>query len=239
MATYGNFYAQQPPYAAAGPSYRYAPSSPYHSRVDVVTAVAASHPSYDFYGSSYGSSSAHQQQQREAAIAAYSRPPTLREWFDAVDTDRSGAIDAHELVNALRRGRINVSLTGAARLIALVDDRGARQVTFEQFKALHPFIDAMARGFKRRDLSGDGYLQIDEVAAALVDSGHRLSAGCLQTLMLKFDAGRRGALSFDDYVALSVFVASVNNTFAALDRRGAGYVDMDFSQFVAACIVVK
>lgn len=173
------------------------------------------------------------------ASAGYITPPTLKDWFHSVDTDGSNLIDAYELVNALRKGKINISVDGAAKLIALFDTNGVGQINFEQFKDMHPFIDSMTKGFKKRDLSGDGYLQINEVQAALIDSGHRVSTECLEMIMAKFDTERRGMLSFENYVTLSIFITSVKNTFALFDKSANGRVMMDFNQFLSACIMTK
>ncbi len=47
-------------------------------------------------------------------------PDQLRQWFNAIDTDRNGQLTAQELQSALQLGNLNFSLVTVAHLIRQV-----------------------------------------------------------------------------------------------------------------------
>ena len=191
-----------------------------------------------------------------AAVAVQATEGDLRGWFDAVDTDRSGTIDAHELSAALRRGGLSLSPAGAARVMAMFDDGkgaavvggggmsvgiggGGGQITFDAFRRLHPFVQHMAKSFKLFDRGGSGRVGPAEVARMLADGGYSLDAPTLQTLLVKFDSERRGSLGFEDFVQLKVFLHNVGAVFGHYDASRSGVVRFTPDSFMEAAVAVR
>ncbi|AYU77216.1 programmed cell death 6 protein-like protein [Leishmania donovani] len=162
----------------------------------------------------------------------------LMEWFRAVDTDGSGAISVPELNAALSSAGVPFSLATTEKLLHMYDKNHSGEITFNEFKDLHHFILSMREGFRKRDSSGDGRLDSNEVRAALVSSGYQVSEQTFQALMRKFDRQRRGSLGFDDYVELSIFICRVRNVFAFYDRERTGQVTFTFDTFIGGSVSI-
>ena len=121
----------------------------------------------------------------------------------------------------------------------MFDKDGSKQIGYDEFQKLHVFVQGMTTGFKKRDVSGDGKLDGREVRSALRDSGYELEEGCFQELMRKFDEKRVGALTFEDYIDMSIFVGNVRRTFAFYDRQQTGQVTFNFNNFMTAAVTLK
>ena len=165
---------------------------------------------------------------------SYQQPPSLLQWFQAVDTDRSGRVSAEELQRALSMGTMPFSIGTCERMVSMFDRDGSGQITFDEFTQLHRFITSMQSGFRARDRDGSGRLSGLEIRNALSDSGYQVSEGTFQTMMRKFDRQRRGSLGFDDYIELSIFISTVRNVFGFYDRQRTNQVVFTFDTFLAA-----
>jgi Ca2+-binding EF-hand superfamily protein len=190
------------------------------------------------FGAGYGVYAQPQQQFYAApAPMGYQQPSPLREWFNAVDQDRSGRISVKELQSALSASGNKFSFATTEKLLNMYDRDKSGQISFDEFAQLHQFITVMATAFRQRDRSGDGSLEGSEVRAALNDSGYQLSEGTFQVMMRKFDRQRKGSLALDDYIELSIFISSVRNTFGFYDKTKTGQVTFSFDMFLAASIM--
>ena len=157
-------------------------------------------------------------------MGGYQQPSALKQWFDAVDQDRSGKINPKELQAALSTGGYSFNISTAERMLRMFDRDQSGSIGFPEFQQLHMFINTMTQGFKSRDRSGDGSLDGREVRSALQEGGYQVQEGTFQILMRKFDRDQRGSLKFDDYVELSIFISTVRNTF---DLNRSGTVTFD------------
>jgi Ca2+-binding EF-hand superfamily protein len=153
-----------------------------------------------------------------------------------VDQDRSGKISVKELQAALSASGNQFSVATTEKLLLMFDRDRSGEIGFNEFAQLHQFITTMQQGFRQRDRSGDGRLDGAEIRAALSDSGYQLAEGTFQTMMRKFDRRKTGALGFDDYVELSIFISSVRSTFGFYDRQRTGQVTFTFDSFLASNI---
>jgi Ca2+-binding EF-hand superfamily protein len=172
----------------------------------------------------------------EAPPAAQNDP--CRQWFDAVDTDRSGNIDAKELQNALSSGGFTFNGSTADKIIKMFDSDHSGVLSFVQFRNAHAFIQQMSQGFKSRDRDGSGSLEGPEVRAALAASGYHLNEGTFQSMMKKFDHKQIGGLMFDDYVDLSILIGTARNVFSFYDRQRTGQVTFNFDSFFTASLAM-
>jgi peflin len=74
----------------------------------------------------------------------------LQRWFTAVDTDRSGSIDAFELTKLSFGGR-QLPPTVASQLVKLFDKNRSQNLDFPEYVILHKFIMSMQRVFVQSD----------------------------------------------------------------------------------------
>ncbi|GET86998.1 programmed cell death 6 protein-like protein [Leishmania tarentolae] len=173
-----------------------------------------------------------------APSAQHTNNQELMDWFRAVDADGSGAISVPELNAALSSTGVPFSLATTEKLLRMYDKSHRGEIAFDEFKDLHQFILSMKEGFSKRDCSGDGRLDGNEVRAALVAGGYQLSEQTFQAVMRKFDRQGRGSLGFDDYVELSIFISKVRNVFAFYDRERTGQVTFTFDTFVGGGVSI-
>ena len=167
-------------------------------------------------------------------------PPTdtLRQWFDRVDTDRSGRIDVHELSTALSTGGYKFNATVAEKLIRMFSAPGqlTPSLTFDEFHQLNGFLSNMSQGFRQRDTDNSGTLDVHEVRSALNASGFHISEPVFHELMRKVDRQRRGSLAFDAYIEASILLSTVRNTFTYYDFHRNGNITMTLDQFIGATL---
>lgn len=181
--------------------------------------------------------------QQYGGYGAQYRPPQphdpnaeLRSWFQAVDQDGTGRIDANELQGALSNGGFVFNRATVERMIRLFNRDGSGKVDFVEFGSLHRFVKDMTNAFRLRDTSGDGTLDGREVRAALAASGYQLSEGTFQTMMKKFDRRRVGGLKLDDYIDCALTLHMARNTFSFYDKGQTGQVTFNFDSFYCACL---
>ena len=171
---------------------------------------------------------------------AYQPPQNdpARAWFDAVDRDRSGSIDATELQAALSHGGMQFSHATTEKMIRMFDRDGSNSIQFMEFQQLNGFIQQMSAGFRARDTDGSGTLEGHEVRAALAASGYQLSEPVFQAMMRKFDPERHGGLKFDDYIGVSILLGNARNVFARHDVYRNGQATFNFDSFLGACVMM-
>ena len=62
------------------------------------------------------------------------------QWFNQVDSDRSGTIEAPELQKALALGRLNLSLFAVAQMLRGFDEQKRGCLDYPQYCQLHQFL---------------------------------------------------------------------------------------------------
>ncbi|KAF9089871.1 hypothetical protein BGX27_002384 [Mortierella sp. AM989] len=164
-----------------------------------------------------------QQQQQAAYQPPATAPPqtpesSLRYWFDAVDSDRSGQLSTEELQRAL----IN-------------DNSGL--ITFPEFAGLWKYIEDWRACFQAFDRDRSGYIDFGELKTAMHSFGYNLSDNFLQLIIKKYDKrGKnpegRGDVSFDNFVQIAVTVKSLTDAFKRIDREGKGFATIGYEQFL-------
>ena len=170
----------------------------------------------------------------------YGMPPPqqdpTRAWFEAVDADRSGKINAQELRNALARGQFDFSIGTADKMIRMYDRDNSGSIQYMEFQQLFQFINQMSAGFKQRDRDGSGSLEGPEVRQALAQSGYQLSEPTFQKMMRHFDREKCGGLKLDDYIEVSVLLGTARNIFAFYDRQRTGQVTFTFDTYISSAL---
>ncbi|KAF8923488.1 Programmed cell death protein 6 [Dissophora ornata] len=163
----------------------------------------------------YQASPAVQHQQavnyQQQHTAQQSADASLRQWFDAVDADRSGQLSTEELQRAL----IN-------------DNSG--QINFAEFSGLWKYIEEWRTCFRAFDQDQSGSIDFNELRTAMRSFRYNLSDDFLKLLIKKYDKNGRGDVSFDNFVQIAVTVKSLTDAFMRIDREGKGYATIGYEQ---------
>ncbi|KAF3321126.1 sorcin-like isoform X1 [Carex littledalei] len=155
----------------------------------------------------------------------------LREWFDRVDSSRTGNVTASQLQSALAVGNLNFPLSIVQQMIRMYDFDKNGTMNFEEFLALNKFLLKVQTVFSTLE-RGRGFLPLDDVHAALVKLGYSFDSPAFYTLCESFDEKKMGMVRLDEFISLCIFVQSTRNLFNSFDTSKQGRVTLDFNQFV-------
>ncbi|ORZ28180.1 hypothetical protein BCR41DRAFT_330736 [Lobosporangium transversale] len=171
----------------------------------------------------------------------YQQPPappatpeaSLRYWFDAVDSDRSGQLSTEELQRALINGDWSPFNIETVRLMMnMFDTDNSGLITFPEFAGLWKYIEDWRTCFRAFDRDGSGFIDFNELKTAMHSFGYNLSDHFLQLIIKKYDKRGRGDVSFDNFVQIAVTVKSLTDAFKRIDREGKGYATIGYEQFL-------
>ncbi|KAH7835168.1 hypothetical protein Vadar_023510 [Vaccinium darrowii] len=156
---------------------------------------------------------------------------TLREWFDRVDSDKTGSITAAQLKRAFAVGNLEFSVSIVQQMIRMYDFDRNGHMSFEEFLALNKFLLKVQHAFS--DLErGRGHLVHDDVYEGLVKIGFSLDSPAFYTVCESFDQRKNGRFRLDDFISLCIFVQSSRNLFNSFDTSKQGRVTLDLNQFI-------
>ncbi|KAG0042915.1 Alpha-1 3/1 6-mannosyltransferase alg-2 [Gryganskiella cystojenkinii] len=155
---------------------------------------------------------------------------SLKDWFDAVDTDRSGSLSCEELQRAL----MNVETVRLMMNLFDVDNSGT--ISFNEFIGLWNYIEKWKTCFQTFDLDGSGTIDTMELHQALRGFGYNLSESTVALIVKKYDVRGRGDISFDNFVQSCVTVQTLTDSFRRLDHANTGVVTMTYEQFLGMVI---
>ncbi|XP_057500309.1 uncharacterized protein LOC130784449 [Actinidia eriantha] len=155
----------------------------------------------------------------------------LRQWFDRVDSEKTGNITAAQLKGALVVGNLEFPITVVQQMIRMYDFDRNGTMSFEEFVALNKFLIKVQHVFS--DLERDrGYLVPDEVYQALLKIGFSLDSPAFYTVCESFDEKKNGRFRLVDFISLCIFVQSARNLFNSFDTSKQGRVTLDLNQFL-------
>ncbi|KAF9300892.1 Alpha-1 3/1 6-mannosyltransferase alg-2 [Mortierella antarctica] len=183
-----------------------------------------------------------QQQQQQGTRPAGAAPSpalqaSLKDWFDAVDTDHSGGISCTELQRALTNGDWTPFNVETVRLMMNMFDRdNDGTIDFHEFIGLWNYIEKWKACFQTYDLDGSGTIDAHELQRALRGFGFNLSEVIVDLIVTKYDVRGRGDISFDNFVQSCVTVQTLTDAFRRIDVAGTGVVTMTYEQFLGLVI---
>ncbi|GJJ68622.1 peflin [Entomortierella parvispora] len=173
-----------------------------------------------------------QYQQSVAAIQS-----SLKDWFDAVDTDGSGSLSCEELQRALMNGDWTPFNVETVRLMMNMFDRdNDGTISFNEFIGLWNYIEKWKACFQTFDLDGSGTIDTMELHKALRGFGYNLSEQTVSLIVTKYDVRGQGDISFDNFVQSCVTVQTLTDSFRRLDHQNTGVVTMTYEQFLGLVI---
>lgn len=155
----------------------------------------------------------------------------LREWFNRVDSEKTGSITATQLKTTLAVGNLEFPLSIVQQMIRMYDFDKNGTMNFQEFVALNKFLLKVQQAFA--DLErGRGFLVPDEVYEGLVKIGFSLDSPAFYTVCESFDQKKNGRFRLDDFISLCIFIQSARNLFNSFDTAKQGRVTLDLNQFV-------
>ncbi|KAL8060093.1 hypothetical protein ABFX02_02G001400 [Erythranthe guttata] len=158
-------------------------------------------------------------------------PAILTEWFDRVDSNKTGNITATQLKSAFAVGNLNFPVSVVQQMIRMYDFDKNGTMSFEEFVELNKFLLKVQQAFSGFE-RGCGFLAPDEAYKALAKIGFSLDSPAFYSACESFDQSRSGKLRLDDFISLCIFVQSSRNLFNSFDRSKQGRVTLDFNQFI-------
>ncbi|KAI1316627.1 Programmed cell death protein 6 [Mortierella claussenii] len=201
----------------------------------------AYNPNYQQQQAGYNQYAPQQQQQQQQAYQPPAAPPvtpeaSLRYWFDAVDSDKSGQLSTEELQRALVNGN-PFNIETVRLMMNMFDTDNSGLIGFSEFAGLWKYIEDWRTCFQAFDRDRSGYIDFNELKTAMHSFGYNLSDNFLHLIIKKYDKrGKnpqgRGDVSFDNFVQIAVTVKSLTDAFKRIDREGRGYATIGYEQFL-------
>lgn len=175
---------------------------------------------------------------------AFVSPMPSREFlwdvFQRVDKDRSGAITAEELQQALSNGTWTPFNPETVRLmIGMFDKSQKGTVSFEEFGALWKYVTDWENCFRSFDRDNSGNIDRNELKTALTNFGYRLSDQIIDTLIRKYDRAGRGTIYFDDFIQCCIVLYTLTSAFRQLDTDLDGVITIHYEQFLGMVFNLK
>ncbi|XP_011693788.1 PREDICTED: programmed cell death protein 6 isoform X2 [Wasmannia auropunctata] len=160
--------------------------------------------------------------------------------FQRVDRDRSGAISANELQQALSNGTWTPFNPETVRLmIGMFDKKQSGTVSFEEFGALWKYVTDWESCFRSFDRDNSGNIDRNELKTALINFGYRLSDHIIDMLIRKYDRAGHGTIYFDDFIQCCIVLHTLTNSFKRLDTDMDGVITIHYEQFLGMVFGLK
>ncbi|CAG8512461.1 6933_t:CDS:2 [Rhizophagus irregularis] len=158
-------------------------------------------------------------------------------WFQAVDTDKSGALTTEELQKALINGDWSPFNIETVRLMMnMFDTDNSGTIAFQEFTGLWRYIEDWKKCFQTFDADGSGTINFAELKNALRTFGYNLSDNFINLLIKKYDkyggknnAGK-GDVTFDNFVQSCVTVKTLTDAFRRYDTDNDGWILINYEQ---------
>jgi len=156
-------------------------------------------------------------------------------WFQKVDADKSGTIDANELSKVQFTGK-PLGKGAAIKLIRAFDKNGDTQIDFSEYVLLHGFIVKMQNSFTASDVNKSGGLDFNELQNALRNAGFPLSPQAAKESYDHFELpnakfGSAKGVPMNGFLLVCAYLATVRNIFEYNDSDRDGKITLTFDQF--------
>ncbi|CAL8097032.1 unnamed protein product [Calicophoron daubneyi] len=163
----------------------------------------------------------------------------LRRWFQGVDKNGNGQIDAQELQRALSNGMNTAFNADTVRLMVAMFDRDySGTIEFNEFCGLFDYVQRWRQCFKRFDTDNSGTIDAGEFSRALQTFGYTFSPNFVRMMIHRFDRNRRGVIAFDDFIYACVCLQILTDAFRPYDTHRNGWANMSFEQFLSAAFSI-
>merc|ERR1719317_996855 len=158
--------------------------------------------------------------------------PAVAQWFQAVDQDDNGHIDAQELSQALVNGDMShFSQEACQTMIKMFDNNLSGTIEIDEFGKLFEYIQQWKGMFEGFDRDRRGVLDEREFSQALHQMGYRFSPTFVQNLLSKLSP-REHKMTLDNFIVVCVQLRRLTDSFRSRDSQMAGTVSFMYEDFV-------
>jgi len=166
--------------------------------------------------------------------------PNILQWFQAVDTDRTGKISLMELQQALTNANWTRFNTETCRLmIGMFDRDRSGQIDFQEFQGLWTYIHQWKTIFDMFDRDRSGSIDANELLSAYSQMGYRMSPQFAQNVVFRYDTTGSHRLALDNFIQSCVMLKSATDMFRQRDREQRGVIQIGYEDFVSAIVSNK
>jgi len=152
-------------------------------------------------------------------------------WFNRVDTDKSGTIEAEELQRVMFDS-VPLGMEVARKLVQVFDKDRNGSIDFYEYASMHKFIAQMRQAFISADTDHSGRIEAREIQSALSSVGWNfLSLPTINELMRKFDKTQKG-LDWREFLLMLAHIAHVHTVFAWNDSAKRGTISLNEDQLL-------
>ena len=142
--------------------------------------------------------------------------PSVAQWFNAVDQDKSGQITASELQKALVNGNWSHFSEEACRMmIDVFDKNSSGTIDVGEFQQLFDYINQWKAVFQSFDKDRSGNIEQAELTQAFQQMGYRFSPTFVTNLLSKYDP-RTKKLTLDNFIVASVQIKRLTGKLTSL-----------------------
>jgi len=158
--------------------------------------------------------------------------PNIAQWFQAVDTDKSGHITASELQRALVNGNWSHFSEEACRMmIEMYDANNSGSIDMGEFQALFQCINKWKGIFETYDQDRSGRIEESELTKALSQMGYRFSPTFVQNILSKYDSKHK-RMTLDNFIVCCVQIKRLTDSFRVRDREMKGVATLQYEDFI-------
>merc|ERR1711970_1586085 len=156
----------------------------------------------------------------------------VMQWFQAVDVDRSGHINAIELQQALVNGNMSKFSEDACRMmIDMFDANKSGTIDVSEFGQLFNFVNQWKGVFQGFDRDRSGSIELQELTQALQQMGYRFSQNFVNNVLARYDPKNR-RLTLDNFIVVSFQLKRLTDSFKRRDSEMRGQAVMGYEDFV-------
>jgi len=162
--------------------------------------------------------------------------PQVQQWFNAVDTDRSGQIDFKELQRALVNGNwSNFSEEACRMMVDMFDRDRTGQINLQEFSSLFNYINQWKSLFESIDKDRSGFIEHSELTQAFNQMGYRFTPTFIQNVLAKYDSRTR-RLTLDNFIVVCVNIKRLTDSFRSRDREMRGQAVLQYEDFIGLAL---
>nr|XP_019946517.1 PREDICTED: peflin [Paralichthys olivaceus] len=164
--------------------------------------------------------------------------PEAYQWFQTVDTDRSGFINLKELKQALVNSNWSAFNDETCLLmINMFDKTRSGRIDLLGFSALWDFMQRWRALFQQYDRDRSGSISGTELQQALAQMGYNLSPQFSETLVQRFTLrGGRPGIQLDRFIQVCTQLQSMTQVFRERDTTMTGNVRLNYEDFLSGAI---
>ncbi|XP_041665592.1 peflin [Cheilinus undulatus] len=164
--------------------------------------------------------------------------PEAHQWFQTVDTDRSGFINFKELKQALVNSNWSAfNDETCLMMINMFDKTRSGRIDLFGFSALWEFMQRWRALFQQYDRDRSGTISSTELHQALAQMGYNLSPQFSEILVQRFSyRGARPGIQLDRFIQVCTQLQTMTQVFREKDTSMTGNIRLSYEDFLCGTV---